>query len=76
MSTITDHELRAMIREAIARHTHHPARMPEPDPAIEFSRHASHVRLKLARGTDGDGACLIEPTVECAHCGFCQSFGH
>ena len=76
MSTITEDDLRVMIREAIVRHAKEPARMPEPDPELEFSRHASHVRLKLARGTDGDGACLIEPTVRCEHCGFCQSFGH
>ncbi len=66
-----------MIREAIARHASQPAPIEEPDPAIAFARaHASHVRLKLARGTDGDGACLIEPAVHCSHCGFCQSFGH
>jgi hypothetical protein len=29
----------------------------------------------LASGGD-DGACLIEPTVRCTHCGFCQSLGH
>jgi hypothetical protein len=37
--------------------------------------HASHGRLPLASGGD-DGACLIEPTVRCTHCGFCQSLGH
>lgn len=77
MSTISEDELRAMIRDAIARHTERAPRMEEPDPAVAFARaHASHIRLKLARGTDGDGACLIEPEVRCAHCGFCQSFGH
>ncbi len=66
-----------MIRDAIARHTHTAPPLEEPDPAVEFARaHASHVRLHLPRGTDGDGACLIEPSVRCAHCGFCQSFGH
>ena len=32
--------------------------------------------LPLARGGDGDGACLIEPAVRCNHCGYCQSYGH
>lgn len=66
-----------MIRDAIARHTQPAPRMEEPDPAVAFARaHASHIRLPLSRGSDADGACLIEPAVHCTHCGFCQSFGH
>jgi hypothetical protein len=38
--------------------------------------HASHGLLPLARGGDGDGACLIEPSVRCNHCGYCLSLGH
>ena len=38
-----------------------------------FREHASHVLLPLARGGDGDGACLIEPSVRCNHCGYCLS---
>jgi hypothetical protein len=38
--------------------------------------HASHHLLPLARGGDLDGACLIEPTVRCNHCGYCLSYGH
>jgi hypothetical protein len=34
------------------------------------------VRLPLASGGDDDGACLIEPSVRCNHCGYCQSYGH
>lgn len=77
MSSISEDDLRAMIREAIAKRAGggRPA-MPEPDPAADFARHASHLRLKLSRGSDEDGACLIEPVVKCTHCGFCQSFGH
>ncbi len=29
------------------------------------AEHASHALLPLARGGDGDGACLIEPSVRC-----------
>ena len=38
--------------------------------------HASHALLPLVRGGDGDGACLIEPSVRCNHCGYCLSYGH
>ena len=44
----------------------------EPAPAGPLSRdHASHALLPLVRGGDGDGACLIEPSVRCNHCGYC-----
>ena len=39
-------------------------------------RHAAFLRLPLASGGDDDGACLIEPSVRCNHCGYCQSYGH
>jgi hypothetical protein len=50
----------------------------EMAPSLTFAAHAhaSHARLPLARGGDGEGACLIEPAVRCNHCGFCLSFGH
>ena len=28
------------------------------------------------RGDEEGGPCLIEPSVRCNHCGFCQSYGH
>jgi hypothetical protein len=80
---VTEQELRALVRQAIARHIDHrdhgdhgaaagPVRAAPP-----FDRgHASHVLLPVARGSEGDGACLIEPTVRCSHCGYCQSYGH
>jgi hypothetical protein len=44
---MTEDDLRALVRQAVARHL-----------------------------TAGDsGACLIEPSVKCNHCGFCQSHG-
>jgi hypothetical protein len=75
---MTEGELRALIRESIAKHLGSPA----PPPAtggFEASApgvHASHGLLPLARGGDGDGACLIEPAVRCNHCGYCLSYGH
>jgi hypothetical protein len=77
---VTDQELRALIRESIGKHLGHAAGMGVAHPSAEtggaVSLHASHGLLPLARGGDGDGACLIEPTVRCNHCGYCLSYGH
>jgi hypothetical protein len=73
---VTEAELRAMVREAVARHSSRrepPAVVLPANEPVPF--HASHVRLALVSG-DPDGACLIEPTVRCNHCGYCQSYGH
>ena len=67
-------ELREQVREVVRRRIG-----AEVDPlpnAAPFREHASHVLLPLARGGDGDGACLIEPSVRCNHCGYCLSYGH
>jgi hypothetical protein len=76
---MTDQELREMIRESIARHLRV---LPSPllpssstAPAAVHMK-ASHAMLPLARGADEDGACIIEPSVRCSHCGYCVSFGH
>jgi hypothetical protein len=71
---MTDQELRAMIRESIARHSGGDPLRPGPD-ASASPTHASHMRLPLRSG-DEDGACLIEPAVRCNHCGYCLSLGH
>jgi hypothetical protein len=69
--------MRALVREAIARHVDHRAAAGPLQAAPSFDdRHASHLLLPVARGSEGDGACLIEPTVRCNHCGYCQSYGH
>ena len=73
---IPDDELRQLVRDAIARHAAAGGRAAEPNAAASFRLHASHGLLPLARGGDGDGACLIEPAVRCNHCGYCQSYGH
>jgi hypothetical protein len=74
---MNEQELRQMIRASIARHL---------DPgdgqggtvrltADPTYAHVSHLRLPLASG-DEEGACLIEPSVRCNHCGYCLSLGH
>ena len=69
-----------MIRASIARHLRADAARLTPDPAdlsrgSTFRAHPSFVRLPLASG-DSEGACLIEPSVRCSHCGYCLSYGH
>ena len=74
---VSEHELRAMVRDAIARHAAGGAHVAAAPVAADSCRsHVSHVRLPVLRGGDDDGTCLIEPAVRCNHCGFCQSFGH
>jgi hypothetical protein len=71
---ISDQELRALVRDAIARRG---GQQPVPPPAIETVRsHGSHGLLTLVGGGDPEGRCLIEPAVPCTHCGYCQSLGH
>ncbi len=70
-----------MIRESIARHlgpsTGAAAAARSGAPGARIGVHASHALLPLARGGDADdGACLIEPSVRCNHCGYCLSYGH
>lgn len=71
---MTDQELRALVRDAIARHLH--AGQDAGPADVPCEAHASHARFRLLRMDDGDTACLIEPAVRCNHCGFCQSYGH
>jgi hypothetical protein len=82
---ITDEDIRAVVRDAIARHVSAagPSQPPHGGAAgitaiatPSEARHSSHGLLMLDRGSDADGACLIEPAVRCTHCGYCQSFGH
>jgi hypothetical protein len=67
-----------MIRESITNRLGAPdAASPAPAPfERSFHLHASHSTFPLARGADGDGACLIEPSVRCNHCGYCISYSH
>lgn len=76
---ITEQELRAMIRSAIARHAggEEPRAAQEPappDPRTLLHIHSSHGQFLIAGTTDG--ACVIEPDHRCDHCGYCKSLGH
>ena len=71
MTTHDDDALRALVREAVARRLQG-GDTPSVRPLIVTS-HASHFRYALP---ESDGPCLIEPAVQCTHCGYCQSHGH
>lgn len=69
---MTEEVLRQLVREAVAK------RLGQGDETIQVPaqllQHASHARYRLAPA--GDGACIIEPKVQCNHCGYCESHGH
>jgi hypothetical protein len=78
---MTDDELRAVVRQAIARlqssavippHLSHPLHQPHP---LHLS-HPSHLTFTVPSGADAEGPCIIEPAILCHHCGYCKSMGH
>jgi hypothetical protein len=83
LTFMTDDELRALVRDAVARRMGPVSSvsagsndvLPREEARLD-RRHASFGLLPLMRGSDSDGACLIEPAVRCNHCGYCLSYGH
>jgi hypothetical protein len=77
---MTEQELRALVREAIARHAGiagtAAAAGPAAAPIASVRQHASHALFLIPSGAETDGPCLIEPSVPCTHCGYCKSYGH
>ena len=71
--SMDEQALRVLVREAVAKRLQgaHPA--TPADRSVAFAAHVSHVRYVLP---ESDGPCLIEPTVICNHCGYCQAHGH
>ena len=73
---MTEQELRALVRDAIAKHAAAHAGEPVPARTPSARLHPSHAVIALPAGADGDGLCIIEPAVACNHCGYCKSLGH
>ncbi|HVG54659.1 MAG TPA: hypothetical protein VM846_09530 [Vicinamibacterales bacterium] len=79
---MNDQELRAIVRDAIARHAAGRAvavSAPEPAAMAPFAvvrQHSSHALFAVPAGADSDGPCVIELAVACNHCGYCKSYGH
>jgi hypothetical protein len=83
---MTEQELRALVREAVGRHLgrpQHSAPSTQHEHAARSTQHEapstrqpdfSHsLYIELVNVTD---ACVIEPAVNCDHCGYCRSHGH
>jgi len=88
---MNEHELRLIVREAVARHLGGPAQSPNtPTPhstaqssisqsqfPILNSQSSMHASHSLYQGlVNVSDACVIEPAVACDHCGYCKSHGH
>ena len=71
---MTEDQLRAVVRDAIARHARQAPPPAVPQPVVR--QHASHAMFDVPAGAETDGPCVIEPAVACNHCGFCKSYGH
>ena len=67
--------LRALVRETIARRLGETGGAAPQGPLapVALPGHPSQYRYALP---ESDGPCLIEPQVQCNHCGYCQSHGH
>jgi hypothetical protein len=71
---MNEQELRALVRDAIARQTGRARSGPEMVPAAFLTHEVSFGQFGVPSGADG--ACIIEPQVMCNHCGYCKSYGH
>jgi len=86
VSNRAEQELRAIIRDAIAKAgvgaapgvgvgAAKAAPYVAPYGVAAPAAHSSHALFTLAPG-DPEGRCMIEPGVACNHCGYCKSYGH
>jgi hypothetical protein len=82
---MTEDELRAVVRAAIARvragnqnpfANQNPLNPVNPLNLLNPSQHPSHALFLVNSGADESGPCIIEPAVPCNHCGYCKSMGH
>jgi hypothetical protein len=74
---MTEQELRALVRDVIARDVH--GVRPQLDHEVRSVRiptDVSHAMFTVPTGADTGGPCVIEPAVQCTHCGYCKSYGH
>jgi hypothetical protein len=70
---MNEDQLRALVRESIARHLDVSPPTAPVAPARTMPGDPSHYRYALP---PSEGPCLIEPGVSCNHCGYCESHGH
>ena len=76
---MTEQELRALIRDAIAKAGvgtgPSPARSGPAPAGVKTGGYGASHALFMLQG-DPEGRCIIEPGVACNHCGYCKSYGH
>lgn len=80
---MNDDQLRGLIRAAIQKHMGGAAPQGSIRPAVEAATAApappplsiSFSQYQLQRAED-DTMCIVEPAVQCNHCGFCKCHGH
>jgi hypothetical protein len=82
---VNENDLRALVRDAVARHLGPRAAGAATEPEIrrlvrdtravdssaEHPSHAIYVNV-----VNVDDSCVIEPGVRCNHCNYCKSHGH
>lgn len=79
---MTRPDVRAAVEAAIREHLDARRSLPptaEPRrSSASLADEPSHGRFRRAPLPDDppDGRCVIEPSVECTGCGYCQSHGH
>ena len=79
---MTQEDVRAAVEAAIRHHLDERAGAPSaagrPPGALPVSGGPAHGRLVRVAlpGDPPDGRCVIEPSVECTGCGYCESHGH
>ena len=74
---MTDDELRAIVRDVLARRAAGAEGPGLAAVAAPVTRaHPSHALFALPAGSESGGQCVIEPAVLCTHCGYCKSYGH
>lgn len=83
---MTEEQIRALVRDVLARVPSSPRAVPMPDrtsplpagplPPAAWKTHLSHGRFVFLAPAEPDAPCVVEPQVRCHHCGFCQSYGH
>jgi len=75
---MNEDQLRALVRDSIAKHLGTEAYAPIAATAAAGSPPARQdvSCAKFVLPDSADGACIIEPAVQCTHCGFCKSYGH
>ena len=73
---MNEDQLRALVRDAIAKHLSTGTDAPAAPTAASPPARQDVSCAKFVLPDSADGACLIEPAVQCTHCGFCKSYGH